>query len=133
MKAPPRSSRSPGYGASPDSLFDGFDPAPQTPPEADQLAFCFDVPAPTQEVEGSGIDSWRAERAARMRLLARKAALPLEHAVEVTLLNGLVLRGLLRLETDSLWIEDDKEEQLVFEVDRVPFRIHEIESCIRVD
>ena len=100
-------------------------------PDPNQLTFLFDANAPAAE-EG-GIQSWRAEREAGVRALAKKSGLPLEHTVELTLLSGPVLRGRLRLAVESLWIEAEKVEQIVFEVDGATFRVREIESCVRED
>ena len=101
------------------------------PPDPNQLQLGFDA-EPGSSSEG-GINSWRQAREKNVRALASRSGLPLERQVELTLRSGPVLRGLLRLAVDSLWIEASHIEQIVFEVDGATFRIREIESCVRMD
>lgn len=92
--------------------------------------------APNDDVSAageSGLNAWRDEHLARLRKLAARTGLPLEHPVELTLRSGPVARGQLRLAVNSLWIEAEHLEQIVFEVDGVTFRIREMESCVRMD
>jgi len=65
--------------------------------------------------------------------LARQLNLPLGHQVEVWLLGGVRLRGLLRLREEQLLVEEERVRHLDLMVDRVPFTYREIESCVRLD
>jgi hypothetical protein len=76
----------------------------------------------------SGLDLWLEQRAARTKALARELGLPLQHHVEMTLLNGMRLIGRLELAHDSLWLEADSTE---FRIGSVTFTRAEIESCVR--
>jgi len=119
-------------------------------PDPSQLSFAFDAesalladdPPPenakTKSAENEdpaehGLNAWRDERMEHIRKLAARAGLPLEHQVELTLRSGPVLRGQLRLAVDSLWVETEHLEQILFEVDGATFRVREIESCVRTD
>lgn len=99
---------------------------------ADPEQFTFNF-AETVEPSQSGVDSWRLAREAKLRELSFRSGLPVGHAVEVMLKNGVPLRGRLLLAVDSLWIEASHVDQIVFEVDGVPFLIRESESCVRLD
>ncbi|MCL5096353.1 MAG: hypothetical protein M1608_02210 [Candidatus Omnitrophica bacterium] len=85
------------------------------------------------EPEERGYSQWHTQRRAAMEELARRLGLPLEHAVEVWLKNGIRLRGKLRLQEERLFIEPDRDFSLGLIVDNVPFTVDEIESCVRAD
>ena len=100
--------------------------------ETYQFAFDFDGDGESAPSDG-GLPSWRAEREKKIHELARRSGMPIGHPVEVTLSNGPYLLGELRLASESLWIDTDHVEKIVFEVDGTTFRIGEIESCVRRD
>ena len=103
-------------------------------PDPDQLSFNFGLDGEEEaDAPESGLSAWREDREKDVRKLATVAGLPVEHLVEVTLLSGPVLRGRLKLAVNSLWIEVDHVEKIVFEVDGTPFRKSEIEACVRTD
>jgi hypothetical protein len=80
-----------------------------------------------------GYTQWLAGRQIAVKELARRLNLPLGHQVEVWLLGGIRLRGELRLQEDILFIEEDRVRHLGLRVDRVPFTMREMESCLRLD
>ena len=103
---------------------------PSIMPEVCQPGLEFDgTPGETE----SGLVSWRAARAAKVRELSLRSGLPVGHQVEATLTSGPLLRGRLIMVDEPLWIESGRVEQVLFEVDGVPFRIRELDSCIRLD
>ncbi len=59
--------------------------------------------------------------------------LPLGHRVEVWLSGGIRLRGILRLQEEVLFIEEERVRHLDLVVDKVPFTYRELESCVRLD
>ena len=80
-----------------------------------------------------GYSKWLAERKVATRELARRLNLPLDHEVEVWLIDGVRLRGKLRLQEEMLFIPEDRIRHLGLQVDRVPFAIREMESCVRLN
>ena len=82
---------------------------------------------------GEGYTRWLAQRKLALRELARQINLPLDHQVEVWLVGGIRLRGKLQLREERLFLEKDDAQQLGLLVDHVPFSIHEMESCVRLD
>ncbi len=80
-----------------------------------------------------GFTRWQAERKLALLELARKINLPLNHPVEVWLPGGIRLRGKLLLSEEKLLLTEDGAEPLRLQVDNVPFLIHEMESCVRLD
>jgi len=93
-----------------------------------QDEFNFDA-GPTEE----GYSRWLAGRKLAAVELARRLNLPLQHQVEVWLAGGIRLRGKLRLSEEMLFIEEDRVPQLELLVDHVPFKMREMESCVRLD
>jgi len=85
------------------------------------------------ERAGEGYKSWLAQRKRAMGELARQINLPLDHHVEVWLVGGVRLRGKLRLQEEKLFLANDDVQQLGLLVDNVPFGVHEMESCVRLD
>lgn len=81
----------------------------------------------------TGYNQWQEERGAAREKLARKMGLPIGRQVEVWLHNGIRLRGLLLLEEERLWIDNERDFKLKLVVDGVPFTAAEIESCVRQD
>ncbi len=82
---------------------------------------------------GEGHSRWLAERKLATVELARRLNLPLQHEVEVWLIGGIRLRGKLQLSEEMLFIEDDYLRHLELQVDLVPFKLAEMESCVRLD
>ena len=82
---------------------------------------------------GEGYADWLTGRKLATAEVARRLNLPIQHEVEVWLTGGIRLRGRLRLQEDLLFIEEEHVRQLGLLVDHVPFTIHEMESCVRLD
>jgi len=82
---------------------------------------------------GDGYHRWLAQRQEALVELARKLNLPLNHPVEIWLAGGIRLRGKLQLQEEMLFVPEDHVDQLRLQVDHVPFLIHEMESCVRMD
>lgn len=82
---------------------------------------------------GEGYTRWLAQRKQAVGELARQIHLPLEHQVEVWLVGGVRLRGKLQLQEGRLFLGNDDAQHLGLLVDHVPFSIHEMESCVRLD
>jgi len=76
---------------------------------------------------------WLAGRRVLANAVARRLGLPLGRHVEVWLVGGVRLRGVLRLKEDKLFIQEDEVRRLELMVDRVGFTYREVESCIRTD
>ena len=85
------------------------------------------------EASGDGYTRWLLGRRMAVEILARKMNLPLGHQVEVWLLGGIRLRGLLRLKEEALFIEEERVRHLELTVDHVPFTFRDMESCVRLD
>jgi len=82
---------------------------------------------------GEGYSRWLAERKLAAVELARRLNLPLQHEVEVWLVGQIRLRGKLRLAEEMLCIEENPWRHLELEVDRVRFKMCEMELCVRLD
>jgi len=95
----------------------------------EQLEISFDAAATAEQ----GYAQWQEQRRAAMQQLAQKMGLPLKRQVEVRLLSGIVLRGVLALRAEGLFIADKRDFNLELVVDGVPFSAAEIESCVRCD
>jgi hypothetical protein len=80
-----------------------------------------------------GYSRWLAQRKLAVAEMARQMNLPLGHQVEVWLVGGILLRGKLQLQEERLFVVPDDLQHIKLQVDRVPFSIHEMESCIRLD
>lgn len=80
-----------------------------------------------------GYARWLAQRKLAVTEMARQINLPLDHQVEVWLVGGVRLRGKLQLDEERLFLVKDDLQHLKLLVDRVPFSIHEMESCVRLD
>lgn len=76
---------------------------------------------------------WLAGRQIATEILARKMGVPLGHEVEVWLLGGVRLCGKLRLEEETLFIEEERVRHLGLRIDKVNFTYREMESCVRLD
>ena len=82
---------------------------------------------------GEGYTRWLAQRKLAVAELARQINLPLDHQVEVWLAGGVRLRGKLQLQAERLFLGNGDVQNLGLLVDDVPFTIHEMESCVRLD
>jgi len=82
---------------------------------------------------GDGYNHWLTQRQQALLELARKINLPLNHPVEIWLLGGIRLRGKLQLQEEKLFVPEDNLGNLALQVDQVPFSLHEMESCVRLD
>ena len=80
-----------------------------------------------------GYTQWLTGRRMAAQELARRLNLPLGHQVEVWLVGGIRLRGMLKLKEETLFIEEDRVRHLELLVDHVNFTYREIESCVRLD
>ena len=80
-----------------------------------------------------GYSRWLAGRKLAAVELARRLNLPLQHEGEVWLVGQVRLRGKLRLSEEMLFIEEDHLRHLELQVDHVPFKMCEMESCVRLD
>lgn len=80
-----------------------------------------------------GYITWRAQREDSVNRLEQLSGLPLNHRVEVSLKDGVRLRGMLRLREERLFLEEKLARELDLVVDGVGFRNVEIESCLRLD
>jgi hypothetical protein len=80
-----------------------------------------------------GYSQWLAVRQSAAADLARRMNLPLGHPVEVWLYGGIRLRGVLRLQEEMLFIDEERVRHLELIVDHVKFSYREIESCVRLD
>jgi hypothetical protein len=90
----------------------------------------FNYSAPGAE---QGYAQWLSGRNLAAQALARHIGLPLGHQVEVWLVGGIRLRGILRLQEKILFIQEDRLRHLGLVVDHVAFTYREMESCIRLD
>jgi len=80
-----------------------------------------------------GYTRWLLDRQVATEILARKLGLPLGHDVEVWLIGGIRLRGKLRLQEETLFIEEERVRHLGLQIDKVAFTYREMESCVRPD
>ncbi len=81
----------------------------------------------------AGLKQWLENRRRATEQLARELGLPLRHLVEVRLKDGVVLRGVLRLREELLFLDGPVKADLELEVNRVNFLCSEIEACVRQD
>ena len=93
-----------------------------------QIEFSF-LPMPDRSAPHSGYETeWQVAAEA----LCREIGLPLKQLVEVRLLQGPILRGKLRLDSDQLWPKGD-QAPLVFRIGETTFGRAEIESVVRLE
>ena len=87
------------------------------------------------QVTGSeaGYSKWLAGRRLATQELARRINLPIGHQVEVWLSGEIRLRGMLKLQEEVLFIEEERVRHLGLRVDHVAFSYREMESCVRLD
>jgi hypothetical protein len=96
---------------------------------------CFDFSADPEREQGhqDGLELWRAEHHARMEKLARRQGLPLGHRVRVELDNGEIMEGLLFLQEEQLFPQDNRAPRLLLRIHSNVFSISEISSCVRLE
>src|SRR5438445_6483648 len=75
----------------------------------------------------AGYTRWLVGRQVATEILARKMGLPLGHEVEVWLIGGMRLRGKLRLQEETLFIEEERVRHLGLRVDKIAFTYREME------
>jgi hypothetical protein len=80
-----------------------------------------------------GYTRWLDQRKQAAIEVARQIHLPLDRQVEVWLVGGVRLRGKLLLQEEKLFLGNDDVQHHGLSVDHVPFSIHEMESCVRLD
>jgi hypothetical protein len=81
----------------------------------------------------AGYSNWLAGRQITVQALARRLNLPVGHEVEVWLQGNVRLKGKLRLQEETLLLEEEAIRHLELQVDRVQFRAGELERCVRLD
>ena len=79
----------------------------------------------------NGHATWTSQRQESIRQLAIKLGLPIDHEVNVLLVDGVHLTGTLQLATEQLWVEQTRDLDLELRIGRCTFRVREIESCAR--
>jgi hypothetical protein len=82
---------------------------------------------------GEGYAKWIATRQMAAETAAEKLNLPIGHQAEIWLRGGIRLRGMLRLDAQLLFIEEDRVKTLPLVLDGVTFTYSEVESCVRLD
>ncbi|MBL9136518.1 MAG: hypothetical protein JNK85_11645 [Verrucomicrobiales bacterium] len=97
--------------------------------DGDQLGFNFDTPPQGTD----GYSRWQSERRAALSALAAKLGFPIGHRVEAELNGGVVIRGVLQLADDDLWLEPHRDFKIRLRIDRCIFAASEIVQCVRLD
>jgi hypothetical protein len=88
---------------------------------------------------GVGFEKWREEQRERLHKFAVRLGLPLGKEVELTLHNGTVLRGELRLSSaGNRKIPSGASDRVLrnhlrLEIKRADFTAADVASCVRVD
>ncbi len=93
-----------------------------------QSEFSFDTNS-----RSDGLACWHRERDEVARELAIKLGLPIDHQAEVRLVDGVLVRGNLRIGEVLLSLEKFSRGKLALAVDGFVFTYSEIESCVRLD
>lgn len=113
----------------PDQL-DFFADLPPLPPPSESKP----EPSLANPAQRDQLDRWRLGRQRQIEELCRHLGVPLNRTVEVTLKQGPVHCGILRLiEDDQLWFdaEDVKRDTIPLRIDNFVFRLGEVESVVR--
>lgn len=95
----------------------------------EQLEFNFPAAGDTDD----GLSVWRKQRRVALDQLAKQVGLPLGRCVEVRLVSGVILRGVLRLSGDRIPPDATRTANLDLSVNGVSFRHSEIEACVVQD
>ena len=98
-----------------------------------------ETPAPLREVDlvehcqsGDGYAAWQQQRLQATKQISQRLGLPVGHEVELRLLDGVILKGRLRLKEELLFPEMQELGNVELAIGRVTFKHSEIESCIRI-
>lgn len=83
--------------------------------------------------DSNGYVTWIQQRENTVNRLGQLSGLPLNRWAEVTLKDGVRLRGRLRLREDRLFMEEKDARVLELVIDGVEFRSTEIDHCLRLD
>jgi len=86
-----------------------------------------------QSQPNDGHTAWQRQRQQARSLVSQRLGLPLGHDAEVRLLDGVVLRGTLRLREELLFFELQDLGNVELAIGRATFRQSEVESCVRLD
>jgi hypothetical protein len=97
------------------------------PDPEDRLELAFDGKG-----SGSGLAAWRANRLREIEALCIKTGVPIDRRAEVSLAQGPVLRGVIRLEEELLW-NDPSRNRVVLRIGPATFTLGEIESVVRLE
>ena len=81
---------------------------------------------------GDGYAAWQQQRLQAARQISQRLGLPLGHEVELHLLDGVVLRGRLRLKEELLFPEVQDLGDVELAIGRATLKHSEIESCLRL-
>lgn len=81
----------------------------------------------------SGFAAWREQWQARKNKISRATGLIFDRPVEVNLASGITLQGLVQIDTATFLRTDIRNNELLFRVGGVSFRLPEIESCVTLD
>jgi hypothetical protein len=81
---------------------------------------------------GDGYAAWQQQRLQATKQTSQRLGLPLGHQVELRLLDGVILRGRLRLKEEILFPEMQELGNVELAIGRATFKHSEIESCIRL-
>jgi hypothetical protein len=81
---------------------------------------------------GDGYAAWQQQRLQATKQTSERLGLPLGHQVELRLLDGVILRGRLRLKEEILFPEMQELGNVELAIGRATFKHSEIESCIRL-
>lgn len=93
----------------------------------DQSEFDFTAPC-----SSGGLSEWRAEREREIAALCLRMGMPINRRAEVTLTQGPVLRGTVRLAAETLWVESRRHEVRLC-VEGTTFTICQVASAIQIE
>jgi hypothetical protein len=98
----------------------------QADQQSRQLAFDF------AGNSADGFRLWREQHQASVRRLGAALGYPLGENCEIELRSGLILRGMLFLDGEDLFLSAERGSA-VLRVGQVNFSIGEVASCVRID
>lgn len=81
----------------------------------------------------SGFAAWRDQWQARKDKISRSTGLIFDRHVEVNLTCGLTLDGVVQIDTATFLKADIRNNDLLFRINGVSFRLPEVESCVSID
>ncbi len=88
---------------------------------------------PMGDENANGYVTWQQQRTGVVNRLGQLSGLPLNHWVELTLRDGVRLKGKLRLREEKLFVEETDARGLELVIDGFEFRSTEVETCLRLD